>query len=43
MTYNIGTKPQDGKLPAKEAEYIPWDRLLVDLIGSYKIRIEGHY
>ena len=26
-------------LPAKEAEAIPWDILLVDLIGSYKIRI----
>ena len=26
-------------LPAKEAEAIPWDRLLVDLIGPYKIRI----
>ena len=32
-----------GKLPANEAEYIPWDRLSVDLIGSYKIRREGHY
>ena len=31
-----------GKLPAKEAEAIPWDRLSVDLIGPYKIRREGH-
>ena len=31
-----------GKLPAKEAEAIPWDILLVDIIGPYKIRIEGH-
>ena len=32
-------KKQDlkyGKLPAKEAEYILQDRLLVDLIGPYK-------
>ena len=27
-----------GKLPAKEAEAIPWDRLSVYLIGPYKIR-----
>ena len=26
-----------GKLPAKEAEVIPWDTLCVDLIGPYKI------
>ena len=26
------------KLPAKEAEAIPWDRLSVDLVGPYKIR-----
>ena len=31
-----------GKLPAKEAEAIPWERLLVDLIIPYKIRIGGH-
>ena len=30
------------KLPAKEAEAIPWYILLVDLIGLYKIIIEGH-
>ena len=29
------------ELPTKEAEAIPWDRLSVDLIGPYKIRIEG--
>ena len=29
-----------GKLPSKEAEAIPWDELLVYLIGQYKIRIE---
>ena len=37
-------KKQDfkcGKLTAKKAEVIPWERLLVDLIGSYKIRREG--
>ena len=31
-----------GKLPAKEAETIPWDRLLVDLIGPYRIRGKGY-
>ena len=31
-----------GKLSAKETEAIPWDILLVDLIGSYIIRREGH-
>ena len=31
-----------GKLPPKEVEAIPWYRLLVDLIGSYKIRRECH-
>ena len=30
-----------GHLPAKEAETIPWDILLVDLIGPYKISREG--
>ena len=30
-----------GKLPAKEAEAIPWDRLSVDLVGPYKITREG--
>ena len=27
-----------GKLPAKEAETVPWDMLCVDLIGPYKIQ-----
>ena len=27
-----------GKLPAKEAETVPWDTLCVDLIGPYKIQ-----
>ena len=27
-----------GKLPAEEAEAIPWDRLSVDLIVPYKIK-----
>ena len=31
-----------GKLPAKEAETIPWDRLSVDLIGPYKIIRADH-
>ena len=31
-----------GKLPAKEAEAIPWEILSIDLIGPYKIRREGH-
>ena len=31
-----------GKLTAKEAGAIPWDILLVDIIGPYKIRREGH-
>ena len=31
-----------GYLHDKEAEAIPWDRILVDLIGPYNIRREGH-
>ena len=31
-----------GKLIAKKAEAIPQDRLLVYIIGLYKIIIEGH-
>ena len=31
-----------GKLPAKEAEAIPWDILLVDIIGLYKNTILEH-
>ena len=30
-----------GKLPAKLAEETPWNKLCVDLIGPYKIRIKG--
>ena len=30
-----------GYLPDTEAETIPWDILLVDIIGHYKIRREG--
>ena len=30
-----------GLLPPKKAEYIPWDRLCVDLIGPYTIRQKG--
>ena len=30
-----------GKLPAKEAECIPWQKLCVDLIGPYNIPIKG--
>ena len=32
--YNL----RHGKFPAKEAEAIPWDRLLVDFILPYKLR-----
>ena len=40
-TFQKNKKPNltYGKLPAKEAEAIPWDRLLVDIILPYKIRI----
>ena len=31
-----------GNLPAKEAQAIPWDRLLVDLIIPYKSIREGY-
>ena len=31
-----------GNLPSKEAEAIPWDIFLVDLITPHKIRREGH-
>ena len=30
-----------GKLPPKEAEAKPWDKLCIDLIGPYKIRRKG--
>ena len=29
-----------GLLPAKEAEDTPWEKLCVDLIGPYKIKIK---
>ena len=29
-----------GKLPEKEAEAIPWDKLCVDLIGPYTIKLQ---
>ena len=32
---------KNGKFPAKLAEEIPWNKLCVDLIGPYKIRIKG--
>ena len=31
-----------GHLPAKASEAIPWDRLLVDLIGPYKMIRDDH-
>ena len=31
-----------GKLPAKEAEEIPWNKLWVDLIGPYTIQRKGN-
>ena len=31
-----------GKLPNKEAEASPWDRISIDLISPYKIRRGGH-
>ena len=39
-------KKQDkkcGNLPAKEADAISWDRLLVYFIGPYKIRRDSYY
>ena len=30
-----------GRLPPKEAEVIPWDKMCIDLIGPYKIRRKG--
>ena len=32
---------KNSKLPAKLAEEILWNKLCVDIIGSYKIRIKG--
>ena len=31
-----------GHLPAKEAEFEPWDKLCVDLIGPYTIKRKGN-
>ena len=44
ITYHRNKKQglKYGYLLAKEADAIPWDRLLVDHIGPYKIRGEGH-
>ena len=43
MTYaNVQNGQQkNGKLPANLAEETPWNKLCVDLIGSYKIRRKG--
>ena len=35
------TSKKYGKLPEKEAEAEPWERLSVDLIGPYKIKRQG--
>ena len=42
MSKNKKQNLKYGKLTAKEAEAIPWDRLLVDLVGPYKIIRESH-
>ena len=36
-----GSTKKYGKLPTKLAEEIPWNKLFVYLIGSYKIRRKG--
>ena len=44
MTYdNVknGQQQKNGKLPSKLAEETPWNKLCVDLIGHYKIHING--
>ena len=43
-TFHLKKKqnPKYGKLPAKEAEAIPWDIILVYIICQYKIRSEVH-
>jgi hypothetical protein len=28
-------------LPPKDAEAIPWDKMCIDLIGPYKIKMKG--
>ena len=39
--HNIQNDKKNGKLPAKLAEEIPWNKLCVDLIGTYVIRRKG--
>ena len=39
-TYKTANK-RYGKILTKLAEEIPWNKLYVDLIGPYKIRIKG--
>ena len=34
-------KKKNDKLPAKMTEETPWNKICVDLIGPYKIRIKG--
>ena len=36
-----GSTKKYGKLPEKLAEEIPWNKLFVYLVGSYKIRRNG--
>ena len=35
---NVQNDKKNGKLPAKLAEKIPWNKICVDLIGHYVIR-----
>jgi hypothetical protein len=32
---------KQGHLPTKEAEATPWDKMCIDLIGTYTIRRKG--
>ena len=38
---NVQNYLKNGKLPAKEDEEIPWNKLCVDLIGTYVIWRKG--
>ena len=38
---NVQKKQKKGELPAKLAEEIPWNEILVDLIETYVIRRNG--
>ena len=38
---NKRTHKKYGKLPEKQAEFIPWETLCVDMIGPYKIPRKG--